>query len=610
MKKRLFLSLASLLVLVLGVASCASPATTPPLTSVTAPTTTAAQPTTTTKAPVAQGPVYGGTLRKFIGGDFNWLDTNQQASGSDVMGVVTQPLWAGDWTKGPAGGYGTKQTDWGASNGDSYDLKTGYLAESVKWTVDAENNRGTIVAQIRQGIRWQQTGSDASKLVAGRQMTADDVVSTMQRNLSSGSYLSGANPELLVAEITKSGQWEVTVKVPLNAMVAAMTRLFTQTYIQPPEVVQKYSNMRDWHNFVGTGAFMLTDYVTGSMVVLTRNPGYWMKDPIGPGKGNQLPYLDFVKLLIIPDVSTQKAALVTGKIEFTNGTSTAPIGWEDAGEIAKVNPKLIQKSDPSYQGRGTPMFMRTDKAPFNDIRVRKAMMLAVDYKSISNSLFQGKAEIVTWPYAYTPDYAELYLGLNDPEFPAEGKDLYAYNPTRAKQLLTDAGYPSGFKTELLITSIEADYYSILKDMYSKVGIDLTFNIVEGNVKNNILSRRAQAACSTGTTGPVNNFWVSTSIWGNSQYNASMINDPVVSKWMAQVQADYPLDIHKSMKDFKELAKYLVTQAYVVPNAQGSVHTFWQPWLKNYSGEWTMAGNIPMWGQFVWIDEDLKSSLGY
>ena len=285
MKKRLFLSLASLLVLVLGVASCASPATTPPLTSVTAPTTTAAQPTTTTKAPVAQGPVYGGTLRKFIGGDFNWLDTNQQASGSDVMGVVTQPLWAGDWTKGPAGGYGTKQTDWGASNGDSYDLKTGYLAESVKWTVDAENNRGTIVAQIRQGIRWQQTGSDASKLVAGRQMTADDVVSTMQRNLSSGSYLSGANPELLVAEITKSGQWEVTVKVPLNAMVAAMTRLFTQTYIQPPEVVQKYSNMRDWHNFVGTGAFMLTDYVTGSMVVLTRNPGYWMKDPIGPGKG-------------------------------------------------------------------------------------------------------------------------------------------------------------------------------------------------------------------------------------------------------------------------------------------------------------------------------------
>jgi peptide/nickel transport system substrate-binding protein len=609
-KKSLFLGLTFLLATVPGVVSCASPGTVPPSTIVNSPAPTATQPIATVKEPGPQAPKYGGTLRKFIGGDFNWLDTIQQASGSDVMGVVTQPLWAGDWTKGAAGGYGTKQTDWGASNVDSYDLKTGYLSESVKWTVDAPNDRGTIVAQIRQGIHWQQTGSDASKLVAGRQMTADDVVFTMLRNLSSGSYLSGANPELLAAEITKSGPWEVTVKVPLNAMVAAMTRLFTQTYIQPPEVIQKYGNMRDWHNYVGTGPFMLTDYVTGSMVVLTKNPDYWMKDPIGPGKGNQLPYLDSVKLLIIPDMSTQKAALETGKIDFTNGTSTAPIGWEDAGEIARVNTKLIQKIDPSYQGRGTPMFMRTDKPPFNDIRVRKAMVLAVDYKSILNSLYRGKGEIVTWPYAYSPDYADLYLGLDDPEFPADGKDLYVYNPAKAKQLLTDAGYPNGFKTELLITSIEADYYSILKDMYSKVGIDMTFNIVEGTVKNNILARRAQAACSTGTTGPVNNFWVSTSIWGNSQYNASIINDPVVSKWMAQVQADYPLDIRKSMKDFKELAKHMVTQAYVVPNVQGSVYTFWQPWLKNYSGEWTMAGNIPMWGQFVWIDKDLKTSMGY
>jgi peptide/nickel transport system substrate-binding protein len=580
-------------------------ATTPPKPATTAATTTAAA-----TAAAASAPKYGGVMRKFIGADMNWLDTIDQASGSDVMGVVTQPMWAGDWTKGAAGGFGTKQTDWGASNVDNYDLKTGYVAESVKWTVDAAANQGTVIAQIRQGIRWANNGSEASALVAGRELTADDVVATLKRNISKGSYLSGANPELLAAEITKSGPREVTVKVPLNAVVAAMTRLFTQSYIQPPEVIQKYGSMRDWRSFVGSGPFMFKDYVSGNSITLVKNPNYWMKDPIGPGKGNQLPYLDGIKLLIIPDISTQKAALVTGKLDFTNGTSTTPIGWEDAEQISKTNPKLVQKESPSYQGRGTPMFMRTDKAPFSDIRVRKAMMLAVDYKAILNSLFRGKGEIVTWPYAYSPDYSELYLGLDDPQFPAEGKDLYQYNPAKAKQLLAEAGYASGFKTELLITSTEADYYSILKDMYSKVGIEVAFNIVEGTVKNNILKNRAQVALTTGTTGPANNFWVSTSIWGNSQYNCSILDDPEIAKWMAQVQLDYPVDIHKSMKDFKELAKYMVTKAYVVPNVQGSVYAFWQPWIRNYSGEWTMTGNIPMWGQFVWYDSTMRSDMGY
>ena len=65
-----------------------------------------------------------------------------------------------------------------------------------------------------------------------------------------------------------------------------------------------------------------------------------------------------------------------------------------------------------------------------------------------------------------------------------------------------------------------------------------------------------------------------------------------------------------MRDFKELSKYLVAQAYVVPNVQGNVYTFWQPWLKNYSGEWTLTGNIPMWAQFIWYDSAMKRSMGY
>jgi ferredoxin len=84
------------------------------------------------------------------------------------------------------------------------------------------------------------------------------------------------------------------------------------------EVVEKYGSMNDWKNSVGSGPFMLTDYVKGSSATLVRNPNYWEKDPVGPGKGNQLPYLDGVRTLIEPDASTQDSLFTTGHVDIIN----------------------------------------------------------------------------------------------------------------------------------------------------------------------------------------------------------------------------------------------------------------------------------------------------
>ena len=95
--------------------------------------------------------------------------------------------------------------------------------------------------------------------------------------------------------------------------------LLYEGMVVPPEVMQKYGDMTNWKNSVGTGPFMLTDWIPGSEAVYVRNPNYWMKDPIGPGKGNQLPYLDGVSIVILPDASTQQAALRTAKIDQISG---------------------------------------------------------------------------------------------------------------------------------------------------------------------------------------------------------------------------------------------------------------------------------------------------
>ena len=57
----------------------------------------------------------------------------------------------------------------------------------------------------------------------------------------------------------------------------------------PREVVEEYGDMNDWRRVIGTGPFMLTDYVEGSVMTFERNPNYWRKHPIF---GDQMPYLD------------------------------------------------------------------------------------------------------------------------------------------------------------------------------------------------------------------------------------------------------------------------------------------------------------------------------
>ncbi|MBI2851191.1 MAG: ABC transporter substrate-binding protein [Chloroflexi bacterium] len=525
-------------------------------------------------------------------------------TGGPTIDLVNQGLWAGDWTKGAAGGSGTDETDW-ADNNDLPNLKAGVLAEGTKWTIDETKNEGTIVYQIRQGVHWAlNPASEASRLVAGRELTVEDIIFHMKRvTTDTKAYLYASAPELRTANITKTGPWEVTVKVPLDATISAVSRFGDSIQLEAPEVVAKYGIQTTWRVSVGTGPFFITDYIAGSTLILDRNPNYWEKDPIGRGKGNQLPYLDRVQYIILPDSSTRQAALRTAKIDQMTGFS-----WEDAAQMRKTSPNLPGLETPGNKLEN--VGMRTDKPPFNDIRVRRALFMATDFEAILQSLFGGRGQILTFPYSFSKSNAPLYLGLDDPEMPASVKELYVYNPEKSKQLLKEAGYANGFKTTALIPAADVDAYSIYKAMWARVGIDLALDVREANVVTALQTSKEHAPLTRAGGGLSGKFFSLPVLTPGAFPNTSMIDDPLINEETQKMRLVAITDMPKAMVMFKELTKHILDRAYVLPGVQGFSTTFWWPWVKNYSGETNVGYFDARWPQYIWYDQVLKKSMGY
>jgi len=339
---------------------------------------------------------------------------------------------------------------------------------------------------------------------------------------------------------------------------------------------------------------------------MAKNPTYWQTDPVGQGKGNQLPYIDGYNLLIIPDASTRQAALRAGKVDQLNAFS-----FEDAELMRKTNPELLEFETAALGSMST-IYWRTDVPPFDDIRVRQAAMMATDFEGIRKNVNHGLGQYHTYPFEYSKPYAGLYLSLGDPEMPESVKELFSYNPEKAKQLMIEAGYPDGFKTEALVTQPEVDYFSILKDMWSKIGIDMTLDVRESGTKSSITRKFGHKAVTTGGRGPTSIFYTSPTLVPGSRVNLSIVDDPIFNETMPKIRlAAVTEGQDEAMRLMKEIQPHLLSQAYAMPVPYIPRYTFAWPWVKNYSGELTLGYFVgDFWATYIWLDQDLKKEMGY
>jgi peptide/nickel transport system substrate-binding protein len=533
-------------------------------------------------------PQYGGTFTVASTKLINVFDPVAAGQFMGLIGkLVSQQFIGWDWTRGPAG---TSEFDRISEMSSVPEFCMGMLAES--WEIP---EIGIVVLKARRGVHWAMNpDSEASVLMNSREVVPDDWIFN-HKYLQEG-VLAQASGSYKTTIIEKTGEWEVTVKTPADPLGGWIGLVWggTMFFLLPPEVIEKYGDMRDWHNVVGTGPFMLTDFVEGNTATLVRNPDYWEKDPAGAGKGNQLPYLDAIKIMMIPDPSTLHAAFRTAQLDVLNSITS-----EDAETLMGSDTRLkyseyVPVSSPS-------IYIRTDKTdlPYSDKRVRQALMMATNYEEIKDDLLGEKAGMLEYPVCSI--FKSCYVPLE--EMPDNVKDLFSFDTKKAVELLADAGYPEGFDANIILVqqgSRQLDFAQVLKETWAEVGINLNLQTVDPAAYASMAFGRSYDELFLGETWGDYPRCLSFPLFGPLSF--SYVNDPVINDATKEILKYVPINMPEADRIHRELMPYIVEQAYYIPLPAPYYYTIWWPWLKNDYGE------NPHFARYFWIDQELKKSM--
>jgi peptide/nickel transport system substrate-binding protein len=602
MKKRtgwMFLVCLTLVSVVLASCAKSTPTTmtiqttTPITTIITKPTTTTTQATT----PVTTTgnwwdkfgtPQYGGTI--IIRTTTDVASFDPYFTGSNYAGHLIQSLYmemfgALDWTVDRK--IWDFKTRWRPPP-----YRAGLLAES--WE---QPDLQTVIMHVRKGVNWQDKPP-----MNGRELIADDIAYHYNRIFGLGGYgFTKKSPYVTqemyapMASVTATDKYTVVFKWKLASLEMLPTLLneFGPANIEAPEVVKQYGDVNDWRRAVGTGPFILKDFVSGSSVIAIKNPNYWGYDERYPQ--NRVPYVDEVKFLIIPDDATAFAALRTGKVDLIE-----TLTWQQAQSLGRTNPDIVQVKIPAP---GQSLELRVDKAPFTDIRVRKALQMAVDLKTIAQSFYGGYVDSTpAGLFQLAPGY---YYPFAD--WPKELQAEYTYNPAGAKKLLVEAGFPQGFKTNVVTAaSYDIDLLEVLKSYFTQIGVDMEIRVMDpvsftaftrGGKHDQMVAAASVAYPGEPTVGWSRRYSTHTT---NPTFNNDLVYDAMYNKWNTSLDA---VERRQLMVDAD---KYAITQHWAVNILPLSTYNIFQPYFKGYSGEAYLTGFC--FARF-WVDQSLKKTMG-
>jgi peptide/nickel transport system substrate-binding protein len=237
------------------------------------------------------------------------------------------------------------------------------------------------------------------------------------------------------------------------------------------------------------------------------------------------------------------------------------------------------------------------------------MNMAINKKEIVAAHYGGEAELFAYPMH--PDWVGYFEPLD--KLPPEARELFEYNPDKARKLLAEAGYPKGFTFTMEFCACSPDHTEIaplLAAYLEQVGVKAELKPMEYSAFLSAMTTKKHSAgylmnsSHTNPTTSIRKSFVSGQTWNpamhkNAEFDAKMD------------EAYRTRDETKRQAIIRDLTARIVADAPYIWLPTPYVYSAWWPWVKNYNGELSV-GSIrpgPIYAR-IWIDQELKKKMGH
>jgi peptide/nickel transport system substrate-binding protein len=303
------------------------------------------------------------------------------------------------------------------------------------------------------GKVWTFTLQDGVTFSNGEAFTADDVVYTMDRLRDKKLGSPMAEAFSFIKSVVADDPTHVTfnLKTVTSTFPASLTDY---------RVMMLCKSVKDpMKNLVGTGPFMLESFAAEDRAELVKNPSYWEKD----AAGNPLPYLDGFTIVYSADSAGQVGGLQGGAVNWVGGLSS-----EQAATV-EADPSLRLATASSNQHYT--IQIRCDQGPGKVLAFRQALMAGTDRQGIVDLVAPGIGDPGNGTQV-GPAYGSAYLS-----------DPGTYDPAKAKQLLSEAGFGNGVKIKLVTQSSEPmpSIATVWQAQMKEIGVDVEIQQVPPDV---------------------------------------------------------------------------------------------------------------------------------
>ena len=534
----------SMVVLAIGVAACGP----------------AAQPGAPQASPVGtqEKPLYGGTM--FYAG----------LSGPSNLDVLSKTA-TGDNRN--SGGVYDRLVDYDYADPDykvDYKMVPG-LAE--RWTISPDGKTYTFF--LHKGVKWHD----------GEDFTAADVVYTFNRIVEIKPSAYGYLVDMQKIEAVDPYTVKLTLKAPDVTFLIGLGA--SNMGMQPKHLSDQGADLKKVA--VGTGPFKIESFDSKSRTVWVKNENYWQQG---------LPYIDKVNIIWGLDKPSMLAAFTVGKVDNT---------WM----ISKIDRDTVGKSNPDFKANefeyaGPPIYMNTSKPPFNDLRVRQAINLAVDRQEFIKVNGYGSGSLSCFlPGAKTgwclPGWDQL-PGMRQPK----DQDI-----AEARRLLAEAGYANGFDFKVLYSTAYTQappLVELFAGEMKKIGLNAVLDPRDTPTYNDLLQVKkeyetasAQGAAWSDTTTKSNVYnWFHT----KGAFTIDGVGNAELDKLIIQQAVTTNLGERKKM--WQQMEKIVLDNVWAIPFTDNKQFSLVQPWLKGpmvLNGDSWQGMTVPRMAT-SWLDQEM------